>query len=242
MDPESAQLIEEAIRQAAEPHWLWRVYVGSNVTLALIAIGALVFAIRQFGVTRRQTGISRIQAEAAQAQVHAAKAQAAAAAEMIAQERFNTLRELDRDYESQQFGPAREEMHKFREDIVMKLEADSSFTGLADDGKKIIFLNTCFNELQILRSSEDREDKTRYRLIVRMADFFETMGLAVEIERVDFDQIYELYGGTILRVHDVLGDHIKNRQDDPDMPPGLYKYYWRLVERVNKQYEETGQV
>lgn len=235
MEPEAIQTIVDAIIQSTKPDWTWYIYVLNNVVLALIAVLALVYARKQFGKSSEQAETAKAQAEAAKAtaeaaiaQAEAAKEQAQAAIESIRHDKLTSLFGLDRGFQTEQLATAREHLHNLRKEIETDIK--NTHGHLTENAK----LKAIREEFSVRLHNMLQNDEKKYLSILKVAEFFETVGLMVEREWVSLDDIVELYGGGILRLDDAFDVHFQKEAEDLSMPEGYFEYFSSLVKKTRE--------
>jgi hypothetical protein len=215
-----AQLIAAAIREAASPG-IWSIMaVIFNAVLALTAILALIYARSQLSQFKKQSELGQKQFEAANKQVEAAEAQ-------VKQAEIATIAGLDRDFENT-YAQSRAELKKFIDEVDGELEKDAEYKPKRGEDRTNYRKKTFHLRLHEMRESGD----SRYVTITAIVGHFETVGMFVNKEYLKFEDIYDLYQGSILFVDDALGEHIQWEADENERkgnPPGLYKNLRSLI-------------
>lgn len=138
------------------------------------------------------------------------------------------LFELDKMWESQEFAEARTRFEKLRKDA--EDEVRNLHPSLDAGSREREIQKTVSATLEGLRHSNMAE----YVFIMKLCGFYETAGMLVKRQYVDFADIYGLYGGSILRLYSTAEIHINKRAEE--MPqPGYLEHFITLADRSKKE-------
>lgn len=202
------------------PVWVSYVSAAATVGLFLVAVLAFLLAYQQLRTVRGQTLVAREAVEAARAQSEAAEKQAQAAEQALKQSKIATMMELDRLWEGEEYARSRALLHTFRTEMEATARGHLPVAARTQD-----LMKTCSKALYQMRKT----DEARYVELMRLPGFFETVGYFVGREFLAADDIYDLYGGGILRLNEIIGMHLELRAQESGMPPGYMENFFTLV-------------
>ena len=74
--------------------------------------------------------------------------------------------------------------------------------------------------------------------ILKLPGFFETVGLLVERDLMQLDDVLPLYGGALIQLHDVVEMHVSARAEETGMPPGYFKHFRSLAEKAQERSDQ----
>lgn len=142
------------------------------------------------------------------------------------QSRAQFLLELDRRFEDAEMRECRAEIEKLNRE--MNDEINGAHANLTDTAK--------IEKIRALSAAKIREfrdqDRDRYSKLMRLANFFETVGLTVKQNYVSSDDIDLLFRGPILDVDKFLRGFINEWQKEMGMPTGLYEHALYLADEI----------
>ena len=196
----------------------------------MIAAWALWYAYRKWGTARIHVDLTHQQTLAAQEQVAAARSQAEAAKETVRQASVRTLLDVHRDFNTSLVMEARTEFQALRRTVENRAEQEMPAHLTAE--QKLEFKKDLYSgHLYDLR----KDDLQKYLTILRLPSYFETVGMLVERDDLDFEDVFNLFSGAIVRVDEVVGTHIQKRQEEEGMPPGYLENYRSLAKRAKER-------
>ena len=135
--------------------------------------------------------------------------------------RFSTPPMTDAKDEARRIFAEIYERHKDKGEAERELNAITDFT----------------NYLAELKKANDK----RYFMLIDICAFFETVAYVAYKKYVSLDDIYELFGGSILTSGKFFEAHIKDLQAGPPPDPKLYENFIWLLDQVRKKYKPTQQ-
>ncbi len=148
--------------------------------------------------------------------------------ELVVNNRARFIFELDTRWEGPTLTRARLEFYRVYEeikDVALKRSA-----GEKDEAYRN-HLSKLFDErLNALRN--DKNTLKKYHQLTEIAGFFETAGLLAEKGYIKYDDIIELYGGTLVRVYLAFRHHPSSFDRDRDGIVGLYENCIELGRRA----------
>lgn len=134
------------------------------------------------------------------------------------------LFELDKMWESKEFAGARTKFDKLRK--AVEDWCDQNHAYLDGTGKEERIRERMAEVMSKLRE----ENLEEYTDIMKLCGFYETAGMLVERGYVAFEDIYGLYGGSIVRLYSCMRTHIAKRAEG--MPPGYLEYFLKLAKKA----------
>jgi hypothetical protein len=145
------------------------------------------------------------------------------------QSRAQFLLELDRRFEDIEMRECRAEIEKLNRE--MNDEINGAHAYLTDNAK--------IDKIRALSVEKIRDfrvnDRDRFTKLMRLANFFETVGLTVKQKYVSLDDIDRLFRGPILHVDKFLRGFINEWQNEMGMPNGLYEHALFLADEIAKR-------
>ncbi|MCJ7790921.1 MAG: hypothetical protein MUP49_00650 [Dehalococcoidia bacterium] len=98
--------------------------------------------------------------------------------------------------------------------------------------------NTITDFTNRLAELKDANDK-KYFMLIDICSFYEMVGYLTYKNYVEFDDIYELFGGAILTSGKLFETHIKDLQIGPPKDPKLFERFIWLLDEVRTKYKMT---
>ena len=150
----------------------------------------------------------------------------------LQQARATFLLELDSRWESDRIRQAASLFARMRREEIQK--AGKNDPHLNDEQKRHYAAITFNDQLNIIRSSTELQDLEKYRSLIGLAGFVETMGVMVKRGYVPAEDINELLGGPVLDFGTFFARHINERQNETGVLKGLFENALDLVERIKQ--------
>jgi hypothetical protein len=180
---------------------------GAQLLLVVIAIGAAFVAAYQL----REMGRYRSQRL------------------QIANAQF--LMNLDDRWDSQRMQESRVILNAMRENIMKKVGSANPTLNDAERTRHI--------KQEWIASLQDKRDNSpdEYAVLMSFCGFFETVGLMVDRQYVQNDDVFELFLGPIIDVATYFGGHIAELEKETGMPEGLYRHALNLAREGERRAE-----
>jgi len=93
------------------------------------------------------------------------------------------------------------------------------------------FQKLCLLKLRRMKT----HDSARYQMVGYVIEFFETMGVIIDLKGLHFETVMELFGGWAYGLNDLCGAHIKERQTTE---AGLYVHASVLLDKASTWCEQ----
>jgi hypothetical protein len=136
------------------------------------------------------------------------------------------LLELDNRWDSKDMHGSRLIFARTHNAITQKVGGDHP---IVKDGERKKFIQEAWaEELQKKRGESPQE----YAKLMDICGFFETVGLMVDKNYIQFGDVVELFGGPIDNVGTCFGGHIAAREKEMGVLAGLYKHALNLSRRA----------
>lgn len=178
---------------------------GAQLFIVVIAIAAAIVALRQLGEMSRYRR-QRLRIANAQLLMH-----------------------LDNRWDSHDLHNSRLSFRAMRNAIHAKIGSENPRVGDAE--RKNLMKQEWANNLREKRAN----DPEGYSRLMAMCGFFETVGLMVQREYIQIDDVLELFLGPIIDIDMCFGGHIAELEKEMGTPVGLYKHALNLSRQAARR-------
>lgn len=191
----------------SSPPWLVNGYYLAGISVGLVAIIGLIYALKQTNAALAQN------LAAGKANEQAAKANELAANTAKAQFIF----ELDKRWEGSDMADARKEFTKKYEEIHTSICSNQPKLGSA------AHLANMQKPFADYLSQAKKDDIENYSNIMKIMGFFETAGMLIKQNYIPLEDILELYTGSLLQAKHAFSLHVTELAQEKGGIAGIYE-------------------